>query len=300
MNRVDAAPGCSSSGIFTTPVHSYRLPFATCKPNVQLSSRYQHTGLSNLAAAQWQGVKRTVQLSRSHRCRALFYERLYDSGEWDDEDSEEEEEPIPLTEEEREAFRLISLQEYGALKVQLQQRTQRFSSFLALYLLLVASGEIAACSIVGSVVGYGYLLLLIRDVDAVQGTDPMPMEGADRMPEGLLRNAARVAVAYSQSLRPRLLSLVGLAAAVYAYNVNADLLGARPLTLIEQGAVLGGFLSFKVALILQVYDELKPKFEAEKLLQASRPVLAEVEDVSVDLKTLLAPDDGKANKKQAQ
>lgn len=193
-----------------------------------------------------------------------------------------------LTEEEAEAERVASLEAYAQLKATLLKRTQRFSLALAAYLLLVSSGEVAACGLVGSGVSYAYLLWLMRDVDSVQPGMWLAMAEADKVPEGPMRNIARAGASYSHSLQPRLLCLIGLVAAMALYNANAESLGSRPLTLIEQGAAVGGFLSYKVALILQVYEELKPKYDPEELLKSKRPALVQVEDVSLDLKELLA------------
>jgi hypothetical protein len=49
--------------------------------------------------------------------------------------------------------------------------------------------------------------------------------------------------------------LVGLAVTIFVYNRLAD----EPLALVYQGCVLGGFLSYKAALIVKLIDELTPK-----------------------------------------
>lgn len=71
----------------------------------------------------------------------------------------------------------------------------------------------------------------------------------------LLRRAAKVGAAYRAALRPRLLVLVGLAGLVAAYNAAAP----EPLPLVYEGCVLGGFLSYKVALLVKLADDLTPK-----------------------------------------
>lgn len=70
-----------------------------------------------------------------------------------------------------------------------------------------------------------------------------------------LRRAAKVGAAYRTALRPRLLVLVGLAAALGAYNAAAP----EPLPVVYEGCLLGGFLSYKVALLVKLFDELTPK-----------------------------------------
>lgn len=45
-----------------------------------------------------------------------------------------------------------------------------------------------------------------------------------------------------------------------------------------QGCLLGGFLSYKGALLLQIWEATKPRFEPEKLLRPARPSLPDVGD----------------------
>ena len=66
---------------------------------------------------------------------------------------------------------------------------------------------------------------------------------------------AKLAAAYRAAFQPRLLVLVGLALVMFAYNRLAE----EPLPLVYQGCVLGGFLSYKAALIVKLIDELTPK-----------------------------------------
>jgi hypothetical protein len=53
---------------------------------------------------------------------------------------------------------------------------------------------------------------------------------------------------------------VMLGVGMFAYNSQA----AEPLTLAEEASLLGGFLSFKAAHIMYVYDQLRPRFGAKK------------------------------------
>lgn len=71
----------------------------------------------------------------------------------------------------------------------------------------------------------------------------------------LLRRLAKLGAAYRAALRPRLLVLVGVAALIAAYNKAAP----EPLPLVYEGCILGGFLSYKVALLVKLFDELSPK-----------------------------------------
>jgi len=71
----------------------------------------------------------------------------------------------------------------------------------------------------------------------------------------LLRRLTKLVAAYRAALRPRLLVPVGLAALVGLYNLLAD----EPLPLVYEGCALGGFLSYKLALIFKLVDDLTPK-----------------------------------------
>ena len=75
------------------------------------------------------------------------------------------------------------------------------------------------------------------------------------MPTGALRNAATLLAAYKHALNPRLLVFVGLACLMGCYNSVAE----EPLSRLEEGCLLLGFLSYKVSLILKVAADLAPK-----------------------------------------
>ena len=45
-----------------------------------------------------------------------------------------------------------------------------------------------------------------------------------------------------------------------------------------QAALLGGFLSYKGALVLQIWEATKPRFEPDRLLVPPRPALPELGD----------------------
>lgn len=124
------------------------------------------------------------------------------------------------------------------------------------------------------------------------------------MPAGFPRNIAKVAAAYKQALfsSPRLLIPVALVASMAAINAISSssssssssdtlttvdsIVSAGPvLDLVVQACGVGGFiLSFKIALVQQVYDELKPKpLSAEELMKASRPSMPDLPDVKADI-----------------
>lgn len=183
-------------------------------------------------------------------------------------------------EREREAARQVSLQEYEELKSVLLRRTWRFGTLFAGYLLLTVSAEAAFLELIGAATSYGYFLLLISDTEKLQGDTIVPLQKAEEIEPAGLRNIAKLAAAYQQALTPRLLIPVGLVAACAAWN------SAFPdmyIDVVNQGCLIGGFLSYKIALVLKVYDDLKPRaLTEEERLQLSRPQLVEVEDASMD------------------
>lgn len=84
---------------------------------------------------------------------------------------------------------------------------------------------------------------------------PLPPSHRLQIENPLLRRGAKLVAAYRSALRPRLLVLIGLAALMGLYNRAA----AEPLPLVYEGCVLGGFLSYKLALLVKLFDDLTPK-----------------------------------------
>ena len=64
---------------------------------------------------------------------------------------------------------------------------------------------------------------------------------------------------------------IALAASIALFNAESG----DTLTLTEEACVLGGFLSYKVALMLKVWDDLKPRFGKR---EARRPKWKEIDD----------------------
>ena len=175
-----------------------------------------------------------------------------------------------------------SLQEYDDLKNLLLKRTWRFGTFFAGYLLLTVSAESAVAELVGSAAGYGYFLWLIRDVDAYGPDSAVPLRAAEQIEPEFARSVAKLAAAYQQSLNPRLLVIIGLVAGCAAWNATFPEFN---IGIVEQGCFIGGFWSYKIALILKIYDDLKPRaMSEEEMLSLSRPQLADVEDVPLNLR----------------
>lgn len=189
---------------------------------------------------------------------------------------------IQQLEQEREESRKQSMQEYQELKSTLLKRTWRFGTLFAVYLLLTVSSKAAFAELVGAAAGYGYFLWLMSDVDKYNEETIVPMREAEKIEPAILRNVAKLGAAYKQALTPRLLVPVGLVAACAAWNSTFP---ENTIGIIEQGCMIGGYLSFKTALILKVYDDLKPRaLTQEEMLQNSRPELVEVEDVELKIK----------------
>lgn len=73
------------------------------------------------------------------------------------------------------------LQEYAALKQQLLDNTRKSGGAIGAYLLLTVNGTAALLAMIGAGASYGYLMWLCRDVDAVQGTDVVPIWEANKV-----------------------------------------------------------------------------------------------------------------------
>lgn len=175
-----------------------------------------------------------------------------------------------------------SLDEYEALKALLLKRTWRFGTLFSVYLLLAVSTESAFAELIGAATSYGYVLWLIRDIDAYGPDTQVPMRTAEALEQPVAKFFAKLIAGYRQSLTPRLLIPVGLVAGCAAWNT---LVPEFQLSIVDEGCMLGGFLSFKIALVLKIYDDLKPRaLTEEEMLRASRPQLADIEDVPLRLR----------------
>ncbi|KAG2443532.1 hypothetical protein HXX76_001884 [Chlamydomonas incerta] len=166
------------------------------------------------------------------------------------------------------------MKEYQGLKDQLLDNTRKCGAVVAAYLLLTADGQAALCALLGSAAGYGYLALLYRDVDSYKADTVVPMMQAEEIENGGLRLAAKLLAAWRQALNGRLLVPVGLAVLAAAYNRVAG--PEAQLDLLHQGCLLGGFLSYKLALLIKLVDELTPKTYVDTT--DTRPRLEVVED----------------------
>ncbi|GFR52709.1 hypothetical protein Agub_g15338 [Astrephomene gubernaculifera] len=166
------------------------------------------------------------------------------------------------------------MKEYAGLKNQLMDNTRKCGAVVAAYLLLTVDGQAALCALLGSAAGYGYLALLYRDVDSYTGDTFVPMVEADKIENTWLRRLAKLGCAYRQALQPRLLVPVGLACLAAAYNRVAG--PDHSLDLLHQGCLLGGFLSYKLALLVKLVDELTPKTYVDAF--ESRPRVEPIED----------------------
>lgn len=160
------------------------------------------------------------------------------------------------------------VEQYQQLKTEMVGRTQRFGGLLAAYLFLTVSGEAAFCALLGSAASYGYLTLMQRQVDSVSPTDAVPMWDAEDNVQGLARPFAIAIAGYRAGLRPRLLVPIGLGAGIWACNHS----GLHMVSHTEEGCLILGFLSFKAALLLNVWDSLKPKFDPQAFKRPKQPV----------------------------
>lgn len=156
------------------------------------------------------------------------------------------------------------IKEYDQLKSLLINNTRRSGGAIAAYMLVVVDGEASLCALLGMVFSNLYLFWLYRDVDSVTGNDFVPMAEAKKIEAPVARILAVWAASYYHALRPRLLLPISLAAIMAYYNSTAE----SPLSGMEETALLLGFLSHKVALLLKVIEEVSPKGFAT---EATRP-----------------------------
>eukprot|EP00887_Chlorella_sp_A99_P000479 scaffold17.g479.t1 len=191
------------------------------------------------------------------------------------------------------AARAAGLAEYAELKEFLLFRTWRFGLLFSGYLLLSVSGEAAVAELVGAAASYGYLRWLMWDVDRIQPGDRMAWREAEAVDQPALRLLAKGLAAYSHALRPRLLVLCALVGACTA--VNATDPADPPLGLVEIGCA--------VALLLKLYDDLKPKPKsAGELMRPRRPTLPDLPgaDVSLDFLSSSAKQQAQAQQQETQ
>ena len=103
--------------------------------------------------------------------------------------------------------------------------------------------QAALAELVGSALGYGYFKLLTQDIDRVTGEDRVYMREAAAVPGKLSGGLACGVAGLRHAAQPRLLVLVGMFAAWAAFNAAFP---DDPLTRLEEGCMVGGFLSYKV------------------------------------------------------
>jgi len=150
----------------------------------------------------------------------------------------------------------LNLLQYQQLKADINKTNQTCSALLFGYLFL-QTPEVGACFLLGSICGYGYLQTLMRDVDNFSVNDPIAAAFLQLPDSGTqldsLRSVKRILAGFRAAFRPRLLILVGLAAATAGYNAVA----AEHLPAGDMAALLVGFLSYKAGLVGQVLKGLR-------------------------------------------
>lgn len=170
-----------------------------------------------------------------------------------------------------------ALADYAALKERISGRGRRFGAGLALYLLLTLSGEAALACLVGAAASAVYLLWLFRDADALNEDSTVPVMAARQVEGTIPRGVAMTLAGLATGLSPRLLVPISLGAGAWAVGKYVT---GEPLPLAVDGGLVLGFLSHKAGLVLEVWDELKPKVDPDAGLKKERPRLdlPEVED----------------------
>jgi hypothetical protein len=170
------------------------------------------------------------------------------------------------------------------------KRTTMASAVLVGYLFLVVGPGAAASAGVGVAGAFAYLRGLLGEVggELAPPAVALPMERlrakrarsfqmstSEAVNDPLRRKLAEARGVYAQALKPRLLAPVGVAAAVAAVNAAswalAGLVEPEPLNF---GFAVAGFLAFKPALLLAVWDDclqfLVPEYDREEVLAKYR------------------------------
>ena len=148
-------------------------------------------------------------------------------------------------------------------------------------MLLTLSGEAALACLVGAAASALYLLWLFRDADALSEDSTVPVMAARQVEGSIPRGIAMTLAGLATGLSPRLLVPLSLGIAVWAVGKTTG----EPLPLAVDGGLILGFLSHKAGLVLEVWDELKPKVDPDAGMRKERPRmdLPEVEDWRVVL-----------------
>ena len=168
---------------------------------------------------------------------------------------------------------------YAELKIRISRRARKAGAGLAAYLLLTVSGEAAAAALLGTAAGAAYLALLYRDTDALNTDSPVPLMAAQAEASPFARRVKVLGAAYWHALaNPRLGVVVALGAAVGAGTAASGRAADPPL--LEAGCLLLGFLSYKIALLLELWDDLKPKVDPEAGLRGVRPSIPDLPSVA--------------------
>ncbi|QDZ23774.1 hypothetical protein HOP50_11g63140 [Chloropicon primus] len=172
--------------------------------------------------------------------------------------------------------------EYAELKDQVMTQATIAGVGVSVYFFLVWSTEAAVGSALGAVGSFFYLKSLLREIDELPldyvPYVSLPMERirkklppektfslSEREPNEYLRAKMQLSGPLKQGLKQRMLIPAGLGAAAGAVN---HLAGQEVL---PPAAMVLGFLSFKVALVIQIWNQLKvmlvPKFDVDEFLR---------------------------------
>lgn len=259
------------------------------KCNTRLVERQMQHTLAETSTSRSYGPYRppTYQIPFRHNLSRLHPGRLAASSAMQEEPADS----VPMgfaaydLEERLQQDQAQSLEEYAELKDLLLKRTQRAGAFLAGYLFLTVSGPAALSTLVGTAGSYAYLRWLIHDMDGLSEDMVVPFRNARAQPAGPVQTLAFGFAAYRQALKPRLLVAVVLAGAVGAFNTLSE----TPMGRVEQASLLAGFLSYKAALLLNIWDSTKPKVDVDGARRPKRPelaVLPPVEELAKSVNTV--------------
>lgn len=169
------------------------------------------------------------------------------------------------------AARSVGADSYDCLQTSVLNRTRNAGFFLVVYLWLQASTQAAVCGAAGACGSWLYLQQIVMEINNVSADSEVPMKNAKMIRMQPFRALAMVAAGYRQAMRPRLLIPITLFASFTVYRQLYE----QRLGLIEAGALLAGFLSFKAALLLVLWDDNKPTLGMGKAARHQRPRLTQ-------------------------
>jgi len=180
--------------------------------------------------------------------------------------------------------------DFADVRKKLLKRTAASSAVLVGYLLLVVGPGASASAALGVAGAFAYLRGLFDEVggELAEPVVALPMDRlrakrarnfqmstSEAIEDPLQRKLAEVRGVYTQALKPRFLAPVGVAAVVTVVNsVSWAIAGFVEPEPLNFGFAVAGFLAFKPAMLLAVWDDclqfLIPEYDQDEILAKYR------------------------------